>query len=589
MKGLIAVIATILQDRASRTNLHALLKLLGVLFGLVTVFSFLFHGLMEYEGQRHSWVTGVYWTLTVMTTLGFGDITFESDLGRVFSVVVLVTGVLFMLVLLPFTFIEFFYAPWMRAQAASKAPRELPPETRHHVILTSYDAVASALIPMLDKYGHAYVVLCPTVAEALSLNERQIKSAVGELDDPQTYRKMRIEQAALLVTTRDDMVNANVTFTARELAPNLPIVASASTDSTRDVLELAGATLVLRLEEMMGSMMARRVSLRDSDAHVIGTLDGLVIAEAASSGTSLVGSTLAESQIRTRTGVSVIGVWNRGALEMVTADYPITENTLFVLAGTNEQVQRFNETFTTTNTTPPSVLIIGGGRVGRATWRALREMEVCAVRLIEKLPERVGRIPEAIIGDATQMDVLKQAGAREATTLIITTHDDDANVALTIFFRRLRSNWQILTRSTLDRNVATLLRAGADLVLSYASMGANTIFNVLRGSDHLLLAEGVNVFPAAIPPSMAGKPLAELDVRALTGCSVIAIEDAGVRTVNPSPEQILPASGRIFLIGTMAAEEQFLKIFKPSLLPGKKKRKRQRHAQPPDAPPGAGT
>jgi hypothetical protein len=68
----------------------------------------------------------------------------------------------------------------------------------------------------------------------------------------------------------------------------------------------------------------------------------------------------------------------------------------------------------------------------------------------------------------------------------------------------LHSNWQILTRATLDRNVPTLLRAGADLVLSYAAMGSNTILNVLRGPDHLLLAEGVNVSLAQIPASMAG-------------------------------------------------------------------------------------
>ncbi len=573
MKSLVSVAAAVLRDRASRGNLRALLRLLAVLLGLVAVFSVLFHLLMALEGQRHSWLTGVYWTLTVMTTLGFGDITFAGDAGRLFSVVVLVTGVVFMLVLLPFTFIEFFYAPWMRAQAAAKAPRELPAAARQHVILTCYDAVASALIPMLEKYGHPYVVLCPTVAEALELGERQIKAAVGELDDPETYRKMRVEKAALLVTTRDDMVNTNVTFTARELAPNLPIVASASSGSNRDVLELAGATLVLRLEEMMGGMMARRVSLRDSDAHVIGSLDGLVIAEAAAGGTALVGGTLAGSQIRTHTGVSVIGIWNHGALERVSAGYEITEDTLLVLAGTQEQVERFNRTFSATQAAAkPRVLIIGGGRVGRATWRALHEMEVCDVTLIEKLPERVQSIPQAVIGDATEMEVLKQAGAREATTLIITTHDDDTNVALTIFFRKLRGNWQILTRSTLDRNVATLRRAGADLVLSYASMGANTIFNVLRGSDHLLLAEGVNVFPAPIPPAMAGRRLADVEVREQTGCSVIAVEDGGRRVVNPPPNHVLPAAGRIFLIGTMEAEDRFLKLFKPPLKFDKRRR-----------------
>jgi voltage-gated potassium channel len=573
MKGLISVVAAILQDRTSRTNLKALVRLLSVLIGLITLFSVLFHLLMEREGQQHSWMTGFYWTLTVMTTLGFGDITFQGDLGRFFSIVVLVTGVIFMLVLLPFTFIEFFYAPWMRAQSLAKSPRELPKDTEQHVILTCYDAVASALIPMLEKYGHPYIVLCPTVSEALELDERGIKAAVGDLDDPETYRKMQLPQAAMLITTRSDFINANVTFTARELAPNVPIVASAGSSASRDVLELAGATLVLRLEEMMGNTLARRISIRDSDAHIIGNLDGLFIAEAAAAGTSLVGTQLIDSNIRSRTGVSVIGTWNHGSLEIATADLRITNETLFVLAGTKEQLEQFNAAFSTVAAEKPRVVIIGGGRVGRATYKALKELDVCHISIIEKDAERVKSIPDAVIGDATQMEVLKQASAREATTLIITTHDDDTNVALTIFFRRLRSNWQILTRSTLDRNVPTLLRAGADLVLSYAAMGSNTILNVLRGSDHLLLAEGVNVFPAVIPPSMAGRKLADLHVRSQTGCSIIAVEEAGKRVVNPPADFKLPQTGRMFLIGNIEAEDQFLKKFRPLLHPNKKSRR----------------
>lgn len=70
-------------------------------------------------------MTGFYWTLVVMSTLGFGDITFTSDIGRAFSVLVLLSGVILLLILLPFVFIKFF-APWMEAQARSRAPRELP-------------------------------------------------------------------------------------------------------------------------------------------------------------------------------------------------------------------------------------------------------------------------------------------------------------------------------------------------------------------------------------------------------------------------------------------------------------------------------
>ena len=138
-----------LQNRPSTRNLWILLRFLLALAALVTVYSVLFHYIMAWEGRDFSWVTGFYWTLTVMSTLGFGDITFHGDLGRIFSICVLLSGVLFLLILLPFTFIQFFYAPWMEAQSAARAPRELPEETTGHVIMTFYGPVTSTLIKKL--------------------------------------------------------------------------------------------------------------------------------------------------------------------------------------------------------------------------------------------------------------------------------------------------------------------------------------------------------------------------------------------------------------------------------------------------------
>ena len=572
MKSLVAVLSTVLESRTSRKNLKSLRNLLLILLGLIVFYSVLFHILMDLEGQRHSWMTGFYWTLTVMTTLGFGDITFQSDLGRFFSVVVLTSGVAFMLVLLPFTFIEFFYAPWMRAQTAARAPRELPESMRGHVILTNYGPLATALIPMLKKYGHGYVVLCPTLQEALELEERGIRVAVGDLDDPETYRRMRLDQAALMVTTRTDVINVNATFTARELSEDVPIVATGASETSRDVLELAGATMVLRQEEVMGSALARRVSIRDSDARVIGNLDDLLIAEASAFGTPLVGQTLGASGMRNRTGVGVIGVWNHGQLEVVDRDTLIEPEMIFILAGTREQIDRYNAAYANPDAAPPSVIIIGGGRVGRAASLALQEMHI-KVTIIEKIAERVAAHPEAVIGDATHLDVLKRARVREATTLIITTHEDDTNVALTIFFRKLHRGWQILARSNLDRNVKTLSRAGADLVLSYASMGANSVFNLLRGGEHLLLAEGLSIFPSSIPPSIAGRTLGESKIRTRTGCTVIAVENGSTRELNPGLDCVLPEGGRVFLVGTLEAEDRFLEAFHPA-----KARSRRRRA-----------
>ena len=67
-----------------RRNVRVLLILLGVFSLLVALYSTVFHVLMDREGQSHSWPTAIYWTLVTMPTLGFGDITFESDAGRLF-------------------------------------------------------------------------------------------------------------------------------------------------------------------------------------------------------------------------------------------------------------------------------------------------------------------------------------------------------------------------------------------------------------------------------------------------------------------------------------------------------------------------
>ena len=168
------------------------------------------------------------------------------------------------------------------------------------------------------------------------------------------------------------------------------------------------------------------------------------------------------------------------------------------------------------------------------------------------------------IGDASEWEMIESSGIQEAATVIITTHDDELNIFLTIFYRRLCHNLQIISRSTRTMNVSRLHRAGANLVLSYASMGANTIFNLLRGSDTVLLAEGINIFSVDVPPSLAGKTVAESAVRSRSGCSIIAIEQDGKREINPDSTEIIPEGCELVLVGSLDAEGQFRKMFKPA-------------------------
>ena len=560
MKFLPAQLAFFLDNRSARKNVRALLKLLLLFAALVLVFSVAFHVLMQAEGQEHSWLTGVYWTLTVMSTLGFGDITFHSDAGRLFSMLVLLSGVMFLLVLLPFTFIQFFYAPWMEAQRQMRAPRELPPEVYGHVILTRYDPVAVSLIERLDLYKRPYVVLESELKRALELHDLGVPVVLGDLDDRETYRLLRAERAALVVAGGDDFLNTNIAFTVRELTEKTPIVAIARDPDSVDVMQLAGATHVVELATMLGRSLARRTLGGDTRANVIAHFDELIIAEAPVLGTPLVGKKLVETGLRQATGLSVVGLWQRGRFTPAAPDSVIEPSSVIVLAGTEEQLAIFDELCVIYNTPDEPVLILGGGRVGRAAASCLKDRGV-PYRIVEKNPSMIKDTEHYVLGSAADRSVLETAGIKMSPTVIITTNDDAANIYLTIYCRRLRPNMQIISRANLERNISTLHRAGADLVMSYASMGADAIFNVLERNEIFMVAEGLDVFRAKAPRSIVGRTLADSGIREETGCLVLAIDHGAKMEVSPPPTTVIADGEELILIGTTEAEEKFMEEF----------------------------
>ena len=200
------------------------------------------------------------------------------------------------------------------------------------------------------------------------------------------------------------------------------------------------------------------------------------------------------------------------------------------------------------------------GRVGSAAGRALSERGL-RYRIVEQNPELVREPEEYVLGNAAELNVLKQAGIDEAPAVIITTHDDDMNVYLTIYCRRLRPDIQIITRVALERNISSLHRAGADFVMSYASMGANSIFNLLERSGSLMVAEGLELFRVKMPASLAGKTIAESGIRRTTGCTVIALDSDGTTQINPDPTRPMSAGAEMILIGSAEDESRFLEEF----------------------------
>ncbi len=560
MKFIPAQIAYFVQDRRTQRNLRSLFKFVLFLLIFMGLYSVLFHVLMEREGQEHSWLTGLYWTLTVMSTLGFGDITFTSDVGRLFSIVVLLSGIVFLLVMLPFTFIQFFYAPFLEAQSRSRVPRELPENMAGHIIIVGLDPIALSLVARLKQFNYTYCLLVPEVQQALELVDQGIKAVVGDSDDSITYTKLRAAKAAMVVALSDDMKNTNAAFTIREVAPRVPIVANAESEESLDILQLAGATHVYQFMRMLGEMLARRTMGTGERSNVIGSFNELHIAEAPALSTPLVGRTIRDCGLREATGMNVVGLWERGHIEMPRPETVITPNSVLILAGTKEQLARYDAFVGPLPPATAPVLILGGGRVGRAAAETLIRRGV-EYRVVEKNPKFIRPDAHYVLGSASDLDVLLAAGIREAPSVFVTTHNDDLNIYLTIYCRRLRPNIQIISRATLDRNITVLHKAGADLVMSYSSLAANTVINLLSPGKVLMLTEGLNIFKVQAHASLAGKSLIESGIRQDTGCSVIAVGHEEELEINPDPTRPLAAAASLLVIGTAAAERRFMEKF----------------------------
>lgn len=565
MKFLPPLFLYLIQNRTTKRNFVLLLKYFTLLALIVTFFSIIFHILMLYEGKQYSWVTGFYWTLTVMSTLGFGDITFKTDLGLLFSMMVLSTGIIFMLIILPFTFIQFFYAPWLEAQTKARTPRELPESVKGHVVLTNLDPITQNLIKKLEQYSYEYVLIEEDLQKAVSYHDLGYRVVFGDPADPETYERVRVDKAVLVVVTNDDMMNTNISFTIREVCETVPIITNAEEDHSIDILEFAGSTYVYPFMKLLGKSLGRRTLGISMGTNIIGSFDQLLVAEAPAMRTPLEGKTLSQLRLREVAGITVVGVWERGRFEIPHPHAPITSNMVLVLAGTAEQLAKYDKSFCNwgfQSGEEAHVLILGGGRVGRAAAEALEEHSI-AYKIVEKSPAHVEDNEKYVHGNAADIDILYRAGIREASSVIITTHNDAINIYLTIYCRQLRPDIQIISRANKDRTISKLHRAGADLVMSYASLGADTIINLLKPNEVLTIAEGLNVFREQVTSSIAGTTLAENRIREKTGCSVIAINSRGRLDLSPDPFTPLKDDDELILVGTFEAEKSFRQHYLP--------------------------
>jgi Trk K+ transport system NAD-binding subunit len=358
-----------------------------------------------------------------------------------------------------------------------------------------------------------------------------------------------------------DAANTNITLTVREIAPDVPLVALAERIDSVDVLELSGASEVIPLKQRLGEQLANRVAVGIQTAYRLGSFEGLVIAEFPIHSTRLPGRTVRDTRLRELTGLNIVGVWERGRLLPAGPDTMLSKNSVPVIVGTEEAITELDALFVIYHPSDAPVLVIGGGTVGKAACRALRERgaSVTVLDSDERLRPELAQIADrVVIGDAANLETVKAAGIEEAPSVVLTTNDDATNIFLTLYCSRLSSGAHIVSRITHEWNLEAIHRAGADFALSHGSLTIQTILSSILGRELIVVGEGTELFVEPIPAGLVGKPLAASGIGAATGLNVIAIRDNGELVANPPATTLLPAAGELVMLGTAEQRQKFL-------------------------------
>jgi Trk K+ transport system NAD-binding subunit len=259
-----------------------------------------------------------------------------------------------------------------------------------------------------------------------------------------------------------------------------------------------------------------------------------------------------------------VAVWERGRLLPAGPETVLSAHSVPVIVGTTEQITELDALFVIYLPNDNPVLVIGGGKVGAATARALRERDV-RVTILERDPELAAQhrqvADRVVVGDAADIEVVTKAGLLEAPSVVLTTNDDATNIFLAVYCRQLNPEARIVSRITDDWNLDAIHRAGADFALSHGSLAAKSVLSAVQASDLVVLGEGADLFIETVPPAIAGRTLAQSGIGAQSGLNVIAVRVNGTSITNPPADTELDRGAELVMLGTIPQHQAFVKRF----------------------------
>jgi trk system potassium uptake protein TrkA len=210
--------------------------------------------------------------------------------------------------------------------------------------------------------------------------------------------------------------------------------------------------------------------------------------------------------------------------------------------------------------------VIGLGRFGSSVAYELNEagQEVLGIDINEeKVEDAESIVTHAIVGDSTDVEVLKSAGIRNFDCVIVAIGNDMQSSILTTLIIKELGVKQVIAKALSKTHGRVLEKVGADwIIYPERDMGSRVAHQLLSPNvlNYIQLSEEYNIEELKIPSSLTEKSLKELDFRAKYNISVIAIVCNEEIIISPSPDHIIHEGDFLVVIGSREDLAQFVNV-----------------------------
>ncbi|ASJ01890.1 calcium-gated potassium channel protein [Thermococcus profundus] len=251
----VMVVRKLLRMRA-KISRNRVLQIASAVVILALLFAVLF---MYSEGV--DFYTALYWAVITMATIGYGDVTPATPLGRAVAMVAAVAGISTFTALVS-VLAEFFISSSLRRMMGMHRVRY----SGHYIIIGQGSTVPSCVGELLSAISRGeadtkpIVVVFPDEAERKKVQlPEEIEVLVGDPTSEETLKRARVETASHVILALEDDSKAVFTTLMVKRLSKAKVLVEALREESVDLLKQAGADRVILSRSFAGRLLASSV------------------------------------------------------------------------------------------------------------------------------------------------------------------------------------------------------------------------------------------------------------------------------------------------------------------------------------------